>query len=346
MIGIIGVLVFLQITVFSPRTIDAPDVNTNRLNRGEILYDYHRNRPVRAPGLPKDRVPEYAIEGLKFVSISGSTREWKLDAQRAFMYRIGHQYNVTHSRDVRTVLYGENGQDTFVTGDEGKYTDSSRDLELYGNVKAVLPDGMIILSDYMKYLAKDRRISVPPNYKVTGTGKFEDAETLDFTDYGLDMAIGSSIVNLSRDVVFRITDEKGDTTIIHSDQAVFNRKARTAIFTMNADRPPASRFVKVNQPDLYVQGREVRFDFNSKQKLEYMTALEDVTIRELKKGASLKYATCGRADFNRKRNVAVLTRFPQAYQDNDTVTGDRITLYRDRDIVEVDYSNAFSRGQK
>ena len=77
-----------------------------------------------------------------------------------------------------------------------------------------------------------------------------------------------------------------------------------------------------------------------------MEARGDVTIEERKKNASFKYATCGKAQFNSRRNIVRLTDLPQVYQGRDTITGDKITLYRDKDLVEVDYSNAYSRGQK
>jgi hypothetical protein len=94
--------------------------------------------------------------------------------------------------------------------------------------------------------------------------------------------------------------------------------------------------------------------------LQYMTAYEDVFIKELKapsdnkekkepaakpsEGPNLRYATSGRADFDTKSDVIRLTEFPQAYQDNDTVTGDIIIMHRDSDLVEVEHSNAFSEG--
>jgi len=59
----------------------------------------------------------------------------------------------------------------------------------------------------------------------------------------------------------------------------------------------------------------------------------------------MKYATGGRADFDSHKNVIVLTEYPQVYQDEDTVTGDKILLHRDTDIIEVEHSNAFSQGK-
>ena len=58
----------------------------------------------------------------------------------------------------------------------------------------------------------------------------------------------------------------------------------------------------------------------------------------------LRYATGGRADFDARSDIVRITEFPQAYQDNDTVTGDVIILHRDSDLVEVEHSNAFSEG--
>ena len=76
---------------------------------------------------------------------------------------------------------------------------------------------------------------------------------------------------------------------------------------------------------------------------------EDVLVKETDpkkktKNESLRYATSGKAVFDTKRDVIVLSEFPQVYQDNDTVTGEVIVLHRDSDVVEVEQSNAFSQG--
>ena len=78
--------------------------------------------------------------------------------------------------------------------------------------------------------------------------------------------------------------------------------------------------------------------------LQYLVTYEDVVIKELGKKESLRYGTGGRADFDTRRNVIVLSQYPQVYQDNDTITGDIILVHRDTDVVEVEHSNAYSQG--
>jgi hypothetical protein len=76
-----------------------------------------------------------------------------------------------------------------------------------------------------------------------------------------------------------------------------------------------------------------------------LTAYDDVLIKETgSTDHTLRYATGGQADFDTNRDVIVLSKFPQAYQDQDTVTGDIILMHRETDVIEIEHSNAFSGG--
>jgi lipopolysaccharide export system protein LptA len=75
------------------------------------------------------------------------------------------------------------------------------------------------------------------------------------------------------------------------------------------------------------------------------TSAERVKTKKANEKSPLRYATAGRAEFNTQDDVIRLTQFPQAYQDEDTVTGDVILMHRDNDIIEVENSNSFSEGR-
>jgi len=102
---------------------------------------------------------------------------------------------------------------------------------------------------------------------------------------------------------------------------------------------------------MFSRSRRAELNYGSAGRtVNYMTAFEDVFVRERSaddpQKLALRYATGGRADFDNVRNVVVFSEFPQVYEDNDTMTGDLITLHRDSDLVEVEHSNAYSEGSK
>ena len=55
----------------------------------------------------------------------------------------------------------------------------------------------------------------------------------------------------------------------------------------------------------------------------------------------LKYATCQQAEFFSKENKIVMSGFPSAYQEGDTITGELITIYRSKNLVEVNQANGY-----
>jgi lipopolysaccharide export system protein LptA len=63
-----------------------------------------------------------------------------------------------------------------------------------------------------------------------------------------------------------------------------------------------------------------------------------------KKNRSLRYATAGRAAFDAKKNTIRLTEFPQAYQDDDTVTGEIMIFHRNSELIEIEQSNSINQG--
>ncbi|HUP57524.1 MAG TPA: hypothetical protein VM598_08745, partial [Bdellovibrionota bacterium] len=134
-----------------------------------------------------------------------------------------------------------------------------------------------------------------------------------------------------------------------------DRANRHADFTMQPWRPAQVRYVHITQPTLFTRGRRARLNYgdDSAKLLKYLVAYDDVLIKQiedkLKPGGArrppaLKYATAGQADFDSDRSLIILTRFPQVYQDGDTVTGDLIKVHRETDIIEVEKSNSFSEG--
>jgi lipopolysaccharide export system protein LptA len=114
---------------------------------------------------------------------------------------------------------------------------------------------------------------------------------------------------------------------------------------MYATRAANQKFVHITQPTLFARGRTADLNYgDSDSILQYLIAYDDVLIKDLGVKDSLRYATGGRADFDSHHDIIILTIYPQVYQDEDTVTGDKILMHRDTDIVEVENSNAFSEG--
>lgn len=341
----VGMLIIIQVVALSPSSIEDPEDHSSVMD--PELFVPHEEQTL-ATGIPKGKVPEYTVDGFHYVSTQGTEKQWKIIASKALLYN--HE-KLVHARKVKAFLYDPDGKITVVTGREAKYFMNQKDLEIFGDVQTTFPDGFVVTSEYLHYRTNERFIEIPHPMPVHGMGKEESGQTFEFNSLGFDFAMVSGLMHLQKNARVIVNSPTKEKTVIESDYCEILRNKQLAHFTMSPNRPQETRFVHITQPNLFARSRRADLNYGDYSKLlNYMVAFEDVLIKEPAPKAPspqepmLKYATGGRADFDARKNVIVLTEYPQAYQDHDTVTGDVIVLHRDTDIVEVEHSNAFSQG--
>lgn len=361
----VGSLIFIQIVAFSPKSLE--EEGTPDAIEATSLRPEYKDSFV-SPTIPKDRVPEYTVEGFQQVSIQAGVKQFRIQADRAFFYQAD---GIVHARGVRADLYDAAGRITVITSKEAKFFMTTRDLELFGEVKTLFPTGLGTESTYMLYDANSRNVRVPPaypvegkSYPVAGVKAPRSAERFEFRSKGMDYSAADDRLVLLSEVDVRVLKQGSknnvETTTIESDRATIERKKNTIQFTMLPSRPAETRFVRISQPGMNSRSRraEFRIDANPR-KLRTVRALDDVKIEEKPKlsaedrmdprrrarAEKARYATAGVAEFDSERNLIVLRDYPQVYSDRDTLTGETIVLHRDSDLVEVDQSNAFSEGE-
>lgn len=328
----------------------------------ESLLERGRAEKTLAPQIP-DQIPDYSIENSSFSSVQSGVKQWKLVSKRSNLFS---GQKLVHAREVIAHLYDEEGQTTVITGREARYFLDRQDLEIYGDVKTTFPDGFVLLSPYLRYRPKEHRMEIPTRYAVQGMSgpppvgskqKPGSTDDIRFDCKGFDFSMEKSVIDLPSDVLFVIErktaegDHHKEKTEIRSDRALIFREEGRAEFSMSRFRMPASRFVVMTQPDLYARGRRAELYYTdqaqrtSSNTVRYMSAFEDVLIKEKGSTEELRYSTSGQADFDTEQDVIVLTQFPQVYQGDDTIAGDRIILHKASDLVEVENSNAYNKGR-
>ena len=359
----VSLMILVQIVALSPSLIDVAQPDLTPEN---ILEELGTEKTV-APGVPKQKVPDYAVDGFNFVSTHEGKKQWKIMSERAYFYQ---KENLIHNRKVTAYLYDDQDQTTVITGDEAQYYPSQRVLEMFGHVVTKFPDGFITRSDYMKYYPDRKRVEVPDRYRVTGEGTSEedkDKDRMRFSSGGFQYETDKNLIYLPSQAQVVSISATNEETTIDSDFAYIHREIRRADFDMRPELPLSKRFVHIHQPKTYCQSRSAQLFYGdqsetsktkpitskppaksagAKPALDSLTAYQDVLIRDLGEEASMKYATSGRAVFDSEHSLITLYELPQVYQDDDTVTGDVILLHRDTDIVEVEHSNAYSEGQQ
>ena len=344
----IGAVIVTEIVVLSPSNLEETRAVTAGIEPEALILD---NQPSLIPGFPQKKIAAYGVEDFRYVSVQNSAKQWQIEAKWTFLYNPEH---LVHSRKMKAFLYDPQGKITTITGDESKYFLNQRDLEIYGNVKAQFPDGFELNTDYLRFRQKEHKIEIPKKFQVHGTGDQTNGKNLQFLSKGMEYWMSDSVILLNDAVRVTLSEPRPKegsqgnelhTTTIESDQCLINRKKNLAKFTMNPNPRLDTRYVRISQPNFLSRSRRADLNYGDfSEILQYITAYDDVLIKDMGKQRSLRYATGGRADFDNHRNVIVMTQFPQVYQDRDTVTGDRITIHRDTDIVDVEHSNAFSEG--
>lgn len=362
----IGIL--LQVLFLTPSSLEVQSQRTSStefLDPELLLASQEIGTNPLAPGIPVDHIPDYRIEHFFYLASREGKKEWRMLADLAMLF---HKEQIFHAHVVQAHLFDSQDQFIEIHGLEAKYLLNDQNLELYGNVETRFPDGFTLRSEYMLYLPKEKRVFIPIGKLVNGVGLAEGQRQVTFQSQGLKYDLVTLQMELLSDVQFHVQDEtpaskkdkdkskeketassqtasKNPETTIYSDTALIDRKNQQIYFDMLPQRPSQDRFVRVIQPDLFIKARKGSMAYRRlNEKPQLLTVHEDVYIRE--KTAiqhETRDATCGQADFDTQRNIMTLTKFPQVYQENDTLTGDIIRIFRNTDTVEVQHSNAFSK---
>lgn len=327
-----------------------------KLDREEVLEGIYKDASDLSPLLPKDKIPGYTIDDFRYVLSEKGVIQWRIRAKKAFVYR---EENLTHAKSAVVEIEGGDSGPTVIRGNHAKYEFNKRYLEILGEVEALFPDGFVMRSNYMRYQSEGQLFSVPVDFTVKGTSTSQshskdDGVDISFVSQGMRFSRDSEKVFLPKDVELTMTRSRQqkkhagipEKTVIVSDTCEMDRTTNIADFQMSNRRPSSERYVVINEPSTRVKSRSAQLRYrNFSEAPRYMVARDDVTVRDLREGMEDRYATCGRADFDSENNIVILTVLPQVYQENDTVTGEKIIMHRDSDIVEVTQSNAYSQGQ-
>jgi|GEM_PF-1904441 len=357
---VLALLIVIQVIAFRPQKIEQ-EQSTAPIPPTEFAQDVPIQRLREM--IPRDAIPKYQFDGFRFTSIKEKKKQWRIEAVTAWIYEL--QFQIIRAQTAYAVLYSKDEKEIYVWADEMYYRADGKELELYNNVKAVMPDGLTIRGDYVLYKEDRQEVRVPTSERVTGTKMMPGKETIEFESYGAISNIDSGMVDLLSKVIVtsrRINKKTQEQVVtkLFSDQGKLNTKTQEAEFWME-NSSGAPKFVKIEEPRFKTTARTVDFyGFSSANKsTRRMLARSDVKIEETPvplsredqlnpkiKPPEIRYSTSGKAELFLDQNTIELSDYPQVYQGPDTITGEKIILYRDSDQVRVLESNAYTEKSK
>ena len=352
LLTVVGLLIFGQIVAFwpssTPRETAAPVAGS--------LPGEEQTSPFSGFEAPDGAAPDYTIGSFRYVSVARGAKQWELHATEARFYS---PRDLVLATEIQASLFSDApGRDhaVRVSGRESRYSVSTRVLEVGGSVVARFPDGSELRSEYLRFDPVARTVLIPGEYAVSGTGPASGRTRIEFRSRGLHGELARGSFSLQRDVELRAFSRAkpgAAPAIFHAARAVIERNEGVARL-LSEKTETAEGFVTLrHEGDTTLVARsrtmEVRTDAGTPGKNSSFTAIGDVRIEEWKRGTAqqgspFRHSTSGRAEFHPEESEFVLTEYPQAYQGEDTMTGDVIRVDRKNDRVEVENTNAISRG--
>lgn len=330
-IGLVCIIVIVEILFLRPSNIESTEENsTSMYNSIESMIEAQkRNEEVG-----------YTIDGFHYTAVEGEIKHWQMEAIEAILFE---KSQLVRAQKARIKMFDTAAKITLIEGDEAHYQMGNRDLEMVGNVKVTFPDGFWIKTTKAYYSAKTGLITTKEPFY--GEAVPQKGELMQIWGTGFEASKTKPEINVLSQTKVRMRRLAADeVTDVQSDKGRVDRITKIAYFWMN----DSTRFVESQQGTLHVRSKRQDATYDpASHVLKYMTAYDDVLIKEtdpVRGKAGLKYATSQKAEFLTQENKILLSGFPSAYQEHDTLTGELITIYRNTNMVEVTHANAYHEG--
>jgi LPS export ABC transporter protein LptC len=298
-VGVVAYVLFLTPSQLEQTPVAVPEDPESFIEVG---------KQSRIGDLPPE-IPDYSLEQFQYAATQGSVKQWKILAAKADIFQ---KPKLVHGRSVVASLFDSQGRITTVRALESRFSMETRDLELFGKVETIFPDGYRLKSDYLLYRPKNRWIEIPLRFRVVGQPGLPEplqapsgrpmplnpeslpSEELFFQSQGLKFSLEEQVFQLPQAAT--VTLRKADrptrgaaagasglpsTTQIESDECRIQRKLGTAEFRMFPKRKDADRFVRIFQPNLIARGRKADLFFTDlDRRISYLQIVEEVLIQE------------------------------------------------------------------
>lgn len=268
-------------------------------------------------------VPDYLMRTLRYVSMQSGKQEMELFAKTGTVHL---QEEVLYGDEIDSYFYNEHGEKTRLQGEKGVYRMQEQELRVSGNVRSLSPDDFAMVTEAATFDAAKRilKADVPVEGESQGKGIWMRGNSAE-------SPIDTNIVYFRGDAKARYDDKKYGDTNVRGDFARLDRSKQKVVFNDN---------VVIVQKDLHVTSQLASIFYDSLDRtgnqLNYMQAEKDVVIRQ----SENRFSQSQMAEFFADSDTVVLTGFPSVFDGTDTITGDKLTLYRSSGVVEVNSANA------
>lgn len=286
------VLLVMQIVVFAPQGVN------------------ESNRSSTVPALPQpEGEVEQAMRGVHLVETRDGGREWELWADEAVAFRSRSLWQL---KQVKVVLFAENGVEFTVTGSQGEIETSTKNLKIEGDVTTRSSNGYVFKSQSVSYNSIDRALVSPGNISMIGP-RDDQGGRLSLTGMGLNADLKSSLIHVKESIRAERRLPNNRNMVIRSDGADFSGREKMAKFIGN---------VVIDMDQMRITGPEAEFEYDSHQDL-----VKSVAVRGgVKVSDTEKFATSENLKVHFEDDKYVFRGNPRVVQNNDELRGEEIVF--------------------
>jgi lipopolysaccharide export system protein LptA len=284
--------------------------------------------------------PDYELEQVSLWSFEGETEVWELKALKGTYDRPTGRFD---GQKIEALFFDPSGDRVQVSCQSARSQKrQGGHILMEGDVHMQLPDGFSLKSHILIFDPNQHQFEIPSHDLAKGSGPFGEGTHLSFTSRGLLRTKKTHELHLQRQVSFRLFESNSQQeTTVFSDQATLDMKQDRVSFHMN----DALNYVEILQPDLYARGTRGHVAFSANdQTLQSWSLTGQVLIIETPNPASFRrvsspkptrYASAGRARYEAKSSMILLSEYPQLTDGEESFTGDQMHMHRKEKTVET-----------
>jgi len=150
----------------------------NLLERDKALQEAEKIPPISTEGA------DHRLEKIRLVEEKQGQKSWELEAKAIHHYQ---SENVLMLEDVKVIYYAKDGRTLTLSGNQGKVHQTSKDMELSGNVILTSTDGYRLKTQSISYRHGSKQAKTPDPVEfegeqilLTGKGMLIDLEAKTF----------------------------------------------------------------------------------------------------------------------------------------------------------------------
>lgn len=131
-----------------------------------FVFLNYRYRKAVDIGTVKFTGSEIILDKVRYTETKDGKIEWRLEADSASYLKTE---DVTVFKNVRVEFYSKNGRVYTMTGAEGRFDGTNKDMEIFSDVLVVSDDGYRLKTNSLKYDASERRITTKDNISLASS---------------------------------------------------------------------------------------------------------------------------------------------------------------------------------